>query len=80
MLAGEKMFDNIINWINENREWMFSGIGATVLIGIFGFIWKRFTKNSNKEKPIIIKQKNDGENATQIGIQNNYYGENKDDR
>ena len=79
MLVGEKMLDNIIIWINENREWMFSGIGATVLIGVFGFVWKGFTKKPNKEKHIIIEQKNDGKKATQIGIQNNYYGENRND-
>ena len=80
MLVGVEMIEKTINWIVENREWMFSGIGATVLIGIFGFVRKKFTKNSDAEKSIKIEQKNEGDNATQIGIQNNYYGGNKDDR
>ena len=73
------MLDNVINWINENREWMFSGIGATVLIGIFEFVRKKFAKKTDAEKSIKIEQKNEGDKATQIGIQSNYYGGNRDD-
>lgn len=74
------MINDIINWIIENREWVFSGIGGTILIGIIGFIRKRFSKASVGEKSIKIEQKNEAQNATQIGIQNNYYGGNKNDR
>lgn len=74
------MISQIIDWIVENQEWIFSGIGVTLLLGIIGFICKRFTKKSNEEKTIKIEQKNKGKNATQIGIQNNYYGGTKDDR
>ena len=72
------MISQIINWIIENKEWIFSGIGVTLLLGIVGFIYKKFTKKSNEEKTIKIEQKNEGKNATQIGIQNNYYGGTKD--
>lgn len=74
------MINNMINWMIENREWVFSGIGVTTLLGIIGFIRKRFTKDSDGEKSIKIAQKNESQNSTQIGIQNNYYGGNKDDR
>lgn len=73
------MIDKIIAWVIENREWIFSGIGVTILIGIIGFIRKIITKDSNNKKIISIEQKNEGQNATQIGIQNNYYGETKND-
>ena len=26
------MITNIINWIIENRDWVFSGIGVTILV------------------------------------------------
>lgn len=74
------MINQIIGWIIENRDWIFSGIGVTLLLGIIGFIRKRFTKKPNGEKTVKIEQKNEGKNATQIGIQNNYYGGTKDDR
>jgi len=70
----------IINWVVENKEWFFSGIGVTVLLGIIAFVRKLFRKESKGEKEIRIEQKNDGGNSTQIGIQNNYYGEIEDDR
>lgn len=78
-MIGKKMIDNMINWMIENREWIFSGIGVTILLGIIGFIRKRFIKNFDEKKSIKIEQKNEGQNTTQIGIQNNYYGGNKDD-
>lgn len=74
------MIKNAVNWIIENREWVFSGIGITTLLGIIEFIRKKFNKNSNKENPITIEQNNTGNNNTQIGIQNNYYGGTKDDK
>ena len=78
--AGEKMITNITNWIMENREWVFSGIGVTVLLGAIAFFRKIFCKETESEKDIKIEQKNEGQNNTQIGIQNNYYGGNKNDR
>lgn len=74
------MFDNIINWIIGNSEWVFSGIGVTILLGIIGLVRRRLSKNSDRERPIKIEQNNTGQNSTQIGIQNNYCGGTKDDR
>ena len=74
------MINNITNWIIENQEWVFSGIGVTVLLGVIAFFRKIFCKKNENEKGIKIEQKNEGQNNTQIGIQNNYSGGNKNDR
>ena len=79
--VGEKMINNIINWIVNNQEWVFSGIGVTILLGIITLFRKIFGKKAESERNIKIEQKNDGHNNTQIGIQNNnYYGGGKDAR
>lgn len=36
----------MLEWLNENREWLFSGAGAVVL----GWIGTRFFKGREKEK------------------------------
>lgn len=74
------MINNITNWIIANQEWVFSGIGVTILLGIITFFRKIFQKKPEREKSVRIEQKNTGKNNTQIGIQNNYYGGNKNDR
>ena len=75
------MINNIINWIANNQEWVFSGIGVTILLGIIAFFRKIFCKKSEDEKSVKIEQKNEGQNNTQIGIQNNnYYGGSNNDR
>lgn len=75
------MINNIINWIVNNQEWVFSGIGVTVLFGIITSFHKIFRKKIENEKNIEIEQKNEGQNNTQIGIQNNnYYGGSKNAR
>ena len=59
-----------INWICQNKEWIFSGIGITFIkIGctVLGIIYRK-----RKHKDIVIKQINKGRNITQVGIQNNY--------
>jgi hypothetical protein len=79
-IVGEKMIEKIINWIIQNCEWIFSGIGVTILVGVFAFFRKNICKEVRNEKGTKIEQNNCGQNNTQIGIQNNYYGGNKDDR
>ena len=62
-----------INWICQNKEWIFSGIGITIItIGctVLGII---FRKRKHKDDfKAVIKQINKGRNITQVGIQNNY--------
>lgn len=66
------IMDTIVNWIIDNREWVFSGIGVTILLlilkGIRYFI-------ASKRESVVVKQTNKKGVTTQIGIQNNYYSE-----
>ena len=75
------MINNTIDWIVNNQEWIFSGIGVTVVLGVITLLRKIFGKKAESEKNIKIEQKNGGQNNTQIGIQNNnYYGGGKNAR
>lgn len=66
------MINDIMNFINENKEWIFSGIGITFITLVYKLIKKIFSGKKEKKEQIIIKQVNYGEKNTQIGIQNNY--------
>ena len=68
----------IIQWINDNKEWFFSGVGV-VLITSFGAIIKKifFKKNNSDAQETVIKQNSVGKHNVQIGIQNNYKKEKK---
>lgn len=37
-----------MNWLNENKEWIFSGIGVLLISWIFNIILKVMKKNNNK--------------------------------
>lgn len=37
----------MLEWINTNREWLFSGLGITVLTGILTAAVKYLTKRNN---------------------------------
>lgn len=52
----------VISFIQENKEWFFSGIGVTILAVIARFLFKREKVKDKKEKPIIIKINNQNEN------------------
>lgn len=69
----------MINYIN-NKEWIFQGIGVTVIVSILsviGFLIKKWIyrkKDLNNTTTIVQKQKNNCfSNGYQIGIQNNYH-------
>lgn len=67
----------IISILVENKEWVFSGIGVTIIGAVFGIVNSLFKKRKNEDSAPKIKlsQENyDNSNATQIGIQNNYGG------
>lgn len=57
-----------MQWIIDNAEWVFSGIGVFVLSGIVALISK-----NKKAKVIKMKQKS-GNNSTNIQIGGNYNG------
>ena len=62
--------DKVIIWVNENKEWFFSGIGVTIVTLIFAAIRKVFCKKKQEKKQTRIEQVNYGTKSTQIGIQN----------
>ena len=55
-----EVFKNAITWINNNKEWLFSGIGLTIV----GLVFRKKYKSK-----VNIKQVNKAENSTLIGIQ-----------
>jgi len=57
-----------MDWIVENKEWIFSGIGVFVL----GFVISIFARKG-KQKSIKMKQKS-GSNSTNIQIGGDYNG------
>ena len=71
--------DKIINWISENKEWFFSGIGVTAVTLILVAIKKVFCKKKQEKNQTRIEQVNYGTKSTQIGIQNNYYTKEEND-
>lgn len=59
-----------MSWIIENKEWIFSGVGATVIgIIITIIIQKKDLNKKNKN----LKQKS-GKNSTNIQIGRDYNG------
>ena len=66
--------------MNENREWLFSGIGITVITLTFAEVRRLFRKKKAEENSkAVIKQINYGMKNIQVGIQNNYYTKEEDD-
>lgn len=67
--------DKIINYLINNKEWIFSGIGIFVLCGIGAFAKLLHSKKKKKVNNETMTQINHtNATGTQIGIQNNYYG------
>lgn len=50
-----------MNWISENREWLFSGLGGAVVMGIAGFLFKR-----KRDKVELSQSIKTGDNSTNI--------------
>jgi len=66
----------MINWLINNKEWIFGGIGIAIISVILGVI-KFIIKSKNDGSTKIIQKQHNGCNSkgTQIGIQNNYRGD-----
>ena len=62
---------NILNFIWENKEWLFSGLG----LSIFGFLSYKFKKNNSNCK--IKQNQKSGKNCTNIQIGGDYKNERK---
>jgi len=72
----------IIEYIIENKEWIFSGIGVAILAFILSYVYKTFIKketvNKSKTKSSSIKLQNSKSNTVQlINSQNNYSNKRK---
>ena len=46
--------NKVIIWVNENKEWFFSGIGVTIVTLIFAAIRKVFCKKKQEKKQTRI--------------------------
>ena len=69
----------MIDWIIENCEWIFGGVGATIIGCILTALLGKKEKSHTKPEKIEIHQTNTGSHGTQIGIQQNYYSGGKED-
>lgn len=61
----------MVYWINENKEWLFSGVGLVVLGWIFKLFFNK--KKDKKENSNTFIQRS-GDNSTNVQGNNvNYY-------
>ncbi|WP_405176363.1 hypothetical protein MHI27_12025 [Paenibacillus sp. FSL H8-0261] len=51
-----------MNWIADNKDWIFSGVGVMVL-GIIGFFVKRFLDKEKKQSGQSIASGNNSNNV-----------------
>lgn len=73
------MINVIMNYIIDNKEWLFSGIGVLTLTSVYG-ITKKFFSRTKKSNTKTMKQVNKNTfSGIQIGIQNNYNTKEKSD-
>lgn len=69
---------DFLTWIDDNKDWIFDGIGVTIIVALVGIVkWIFYLKKSKKNnhtdsKQMVIKQDAYGTDETLIGIQNNY--------
>ncbi len=63
------MFD----FISDNKDWIFSGIGVFVLGGIITFVKMLRSRKSLSPNSNMNQHNVNNSSGTQIGIQNNYY-------
>ncbi|MCI0531601.1 MAG: hypothetical protein L0Y74_06620 [candidate division Zixibacteria bacterium] len=57
MVAHYKIYYNlymgIFDWISENKQWLFDGIGALFVLALMGWLWKKIT---DRRKPSVSKE------------------------
>lgn len=56
----------IIDWLSDNKEWVFSGIGVTIVVSIIGFVFKIFKKKSKGKSVQQNASFNFGSHITQV--------------
>lgn len=68
----------MMHWINDNKEWFFSGVGVVIISGIFKLIFDR--KKDTEGKSITYTQ-HSGNNSTNVQGNNvNYYDNQKEEK
>ncbi len=58
---------NILMYLNENKDWIFSGIGIVIVTGIIGIFKSKKNKKSEKKTQENIQIINNGSNNNQAG-------------
>jgi hypothetical protein len=56
----------MLNWIMENKIWIFSGVGIAVIGGIFALI--KWLFNKNKQDKTINQSQKSGNNSINIQV------------
>ncbi len=62
----------VLSYIENNKEWIFSGVGI-FLLGIIIHIIKKYFKSKSKHTCSMTQINKSSSYGTQIGTQNNYY-------
>lgn len=57
----------MLQWIADNKDWIFSGIGVTAISGLAAFIFVQRNKSAENEGKISQRQKG-GSQSTNIQI------------
>jgi hypothetical protein len=42
----------VLQWLWDNRQWLFDGAGGTAVAGLIVWVWRRFTPRDNHEQPV----------------------------
>lgn len=54
---------DLMDWLNTNKEWLFSGAGGAAILGILGFFFKKRFSSKPQPQPTVggddIKTKGD---------------------
>lgn len=68
----------MIHWINDNKEWIFSGIGVVIVGGIGKLIFDRKKDSTDKGNTYM---QHSGDNSTNVQGNNvNYYNNQKEEK
>jgi hypothetical protein len=52
-----------MQWLNDNKQWIFDGLGAAIIIAILGFFFKRFSGSKKDSNSTLSSQKNEVSNT-----------------
>jgi hypothetical protein len=60
-----------VQWLDNNKQWLFDGLGAGIVIAVLGFLASRIFKSSQDSEPTSQKTEVRNKNTNQIIIQLN---------